>query len=303
MLILKVYFISFIPFILSESFKVCTAESKAGVFPALSIAGLLRCPSLPVTNRFINPHHARTVFHICLNQGIPILFAHILLLKYDPLFQHKRKARNTLKSISEILFLIRRIWFFPVQCELSLRFKTICINMESFLFTSVCCANPGSCVKEVSTPSGVTRWSHLAPLEQSVSSEGQPQLIHTWSTLAGTSVLLLLLLPTAPGHLYLEKRHGISPSAQPLIQALASLPRSSRSNHLNEGESIMLYEVSSGSQKMIGSGLKSFALLQRVSINDEIYGYNPLLSECHLYVFMFPARSAKYQVLLLSVQC
>ncbi|RLV91831.1 hypothetical protein DV515_00013993 [Chloebia gouldiae] len=69
---------------------------------------------------------------------------------------------------------------------------------------------------------GVTRRSHLAPLEQSVSSEGQPQLIHTWSILAGTSVLLLLLLLTAPGHLHLEKRHGMFPS--PFCGAAEAIP-------------------------------------------------------------------------------
>lgn len=209
MLILKIYFISFIPLILSESFNGCTAESKAGVSPALSIAGLLRGQSLPGTNRFINLHHARTVFHHFLNQGIQFLFTYILLLKYDPLFQYKRKSRNTLKSISEVLFLIRKICFFPVSWELSLRFKTICFSVKSFLFTSVCCANPGSCAKGVSALSGVTMWSHREPLGLSVSSEGQPQLIHswshTWSTLAGPSVLLLPLLPPALGHLHLEK--------------------------------------------------------------------------------------------------
>lgn len=158
MLILKVYFISFIPFILSESFSdsvILSQLCKASVLPALSTAGLLKDQSLPDTNRCINLHHARTVFHSCLNQGVQCLFVHILLLKYDPLFQHKRKSVNTLKSSSEVLFLIRKIYFFQfsVNCPWDSKLFPSVWKVFSLL---VCCANPGSCAMGGSAPLGVT---------------------------------------------------------------------------------------------------------------------------------------------------
>lgn len=54
--------------------------------------------------------------------------------------------------------------------------------MKGFLFTSVFCADPGPVQMGVSTPSSVTRWSRLEPLELSVSGEGaapaDPHMVH-----------------------------------------------------------------------------------------------------------------------------
>lgn len=63
--------------------------------------------------------------------------------------------------------------------------------MKGFLFTSVSCADSGSVQMGVSTPSSVTRWSHLEPLELSVSGEGaapaDPHMVHPGKALCAVA--------------------------------------------------------------------------------------------------------------------